>query len=285
MRMSQQKVVQDLREQWHHFLPTALRHFHGYEQVKNGPLHPRLHVYEPSKVQRKVLWITGNAFLFEEPASHHPLLSYLAETTQSQIFALSHRKIPEFTCQDILKDLIDSIDALQISNQLPGLLPWVLAGDSSGALLGTHVLSYLQQKTPVHQIMWIAPIFDMQVFLEEEKPFSADGDPELQRERENQTQLMRFIASLLYKEDRRLKPAIDVLRNSEGKIPPAEIFGLKKDVFYEQAVALQSTFSEVNLHSFKDLFHADYLLRGEREQIVQSTLLPLIQSYLSRTYA
>ena len=142
---NQDGLVQSLRDNWHSFLPTALRHYPDYDSIETYQVNSQICAYEPSNMKRVVIWITGNAFMFDEPDSHHSLLRYISETTGSKIFALSHRKIPEFTYTDICNDIISSFDYLKNTKQLPDGVPVVLAGDSSGSLLVAQHLSYFSR--------------------------------------------------------------------------------------------------------------------------------------------
>lgn len=262
---SQTEVVQGVRDSWHSFLPSALRQYPDYDSAKTYQLNSQIDVYEPLNPKRIFIWITGNGFMFNEPESHRPLLRYLAETTESRIFALSHRKIPECSYGDIQEDIIASLDHLRDTNQLSTGLPVVLVGDSSGALLITQLLSRFLERTPVEQLLFIAPILDMAVFL-------GDGDngiesfpKEVQAEVSNQSQMMKFIAALLYKDGEKIESAIEALHNCQYPIPMIHSICFEYDIFYPQALQLQSAFNNVTIDCREKSFHADYLLKTRDE--------------------
>lgn len=124
-------------------------------------------------------------------------MRYLAETTGSRIFALSYRKIPEYSYSDIQNDIIASLDYLRDTHQLSAGVPVILVGDSSGALLITQLLSHFLERTSVEQLLFIAPVLDMSVFLEDGNNGVESFPKEVQAEVSNQNQMMKFIANLL----------------------------------------------------------------------------------------
>lgn len=270
---NQEKVILSLRDSWNRFLPTALRYYPAYDSVEAYQLNPQIYVYEPSNVKHIIIWITGNAFMFNEPESHHSLLRFLAETTQSRIFALSHRKIPEFSYRDIQNDIIASLDYLKDTDRLSGRVPVIVVGDSSGALLVTQLLSHILEKTTVEQILLIAPILDMGVFLEDQNHAIESFPMEVQAEISNQNQMMRFIATLLYKNGEKIEPAIEALRNIRKPIPKTHLICFEYDIFYPQALQLQADFDKVTIDCREKSRHGDYLLKTVDENEVNQPFL------------
>ena len=246
--------VKECRDNWHAFLPEAIRSFPTSPSVKAYCLNRHVEVYEPDHFQRVLIWIPGNAFMFDEPTSHVSFLSYLAHTTGTKIFALSHRKIPEFTHQDMQGDLLKSIEFLK--DHLKGASVSV-GGDSSGAMLVMELMPEWLNSFTIDELIFVAPIFHMKGFLNHSCVL--DAYPEEAREAiSGQHNLMQFIASLLSKNE-----------DLSGKIPHQEMKNLPKthiicfeyDVFCDQAVQFQETFDNVTLDLKKGRYHVDYLLK------------------------
>lgn len=266
--MGNQEMIEGLRDNWHNFLPTALIQYPAANSVETYQLSTHIRVYEPANFERIVIWITGNAFIFDEPDSHNNFLRYFAEAKNCKIFALSHRKLPEFTYADIQNDIIDSIDHLSETKQCSDNIPVILAGDSSGGFLAIQLLPHFLNKTSLDQLFLIAPAFDMAVFLEGK--IEIESFPkEAQSEVSNQFQLMKFIASLLYRNGERLENPVQAIKD----LPKTKIICFEYDLFYHQALQFQKYFTNVTLDCKKRGYHCDYLLKSSGEKDVEHLLL------------
>lgn len=261
---NEEETVGKLREDWHQYLPTAVRSYPIPDSVQEYNVHPLIRVFQPENYKRIVIWITGNAFMFDEPISHDSLLRYFADSAKSKIFALSHHKIPEVTYEDIKNEIQSSIDFFNEGKLLEKEMPVILAGDSSGAFLATQLLPEIMNKISITELLFIAPIFDMGCFLDEN--FNLDSFPiEAQVEASNQLHLMRFISSLLFKHTPKAMPSWAVLEKFD--LPKTHIIGFENDLFYYQAEQFRQTFNNVTLDCKKEGFHIDYLLKTSHEDI------------------
>ena len=240
--------VKEMRENWHRYLPMVARDFPITSPVRTYSLAPNIQVYEPEECQRVMIWVPGNAFLFEEPTSHVSFFNYLGNKTRSKIIALSHRKIPEFTYADMQQDLRESISLLK---NLLGDIPVTLCGDSSGAMLVMGLLPDWQRDLSIEQLLFVAPIFNMKDLLNNLEAFPENVQPEIA----NQHGLMQFIASLLY------QGGVRIVQPEVKQLPKTHIICFEYDVFYEQALRFKEKFPSVSLDTKWGRYHVDYLLK------------------------
>ncbi len=272
---SEEININDLKDNWHQFLhtylrhfSTSLRHFPTSDHVKSYQLNSNIHVYEPSEYTRSIIWIIGNAFIFEEPHSHDEFLHAFAEKTKSKIFALSHQKLPKVSYEELKEEVLNVLDLLCEQNYLPKDRPIVFAGDSSGTFIIKDLLPEILSKISVDQLFFIAPAFDMKCFLEDE-PVLEDFPKEAHDEILNQSVLMKFLASLLYPNHspRAESEKLDWVEWFQNipNLPKIHIVCFEYDVFFAQVLQLKKSIPNVTLEIQKQRTHTHYFLRDIEE--------------------